>query len=85
MESFGLGKLGPSFGNSKGFFMFSAADASSTIDFSRAAIDEGVVESPPSKDAGQTIVCSPSPLRNSRKNGVSRSSSERYSGFAHPR
>jgi hypothetical protein len=66
-------------------FMFSAVDASSTIDFSRAPIDEGVVESPPSKDFGQTIVYSPSPLRSSRKNGISRSSSERYTGSAHPR
>jgi hypothetical protein len=60
-ESFGSGKAGPSFGNSEGFFMFSAADASSSIDFSGAAIEEGVVESPPSKDIGQTLVCSPSP------------------------
>jgi hypothetical protein len=64
--------------------MFSAMDASSTIDFSRAAIDKGVVESPPSKDVGQTIVCSPSPLRSSRKNGICRSSSKRYTGSAHP-
>jgi hypothetical protein len=84
-ESFGSGKRGPSFANSKGFFMFSAADASSTIDFSRAPIDDGVVESPPSKDVGQTIVCSPSPLRNSRRNGVCRSSFNGYIGFAHPR
>jgi hypothetical protein len=71
-ESFGSGKAGPSFGNSEGFFMFSAADASSSIDFSGAAIEEGVVESPPSKDIGQTLVCSPSPLRSSRKNGICR-------------
>ena len=41
MESFGSGKVGPSFGNSEGFFMFLVADASSTIDLSRAANDEG--------------------------------------------
>jgi hypothetical protein len=85
MESFGSRKPGPSFGNSKGFFMFSATDASSTIDFSRAPIDEGIVESPPSKNVGQTNVCSLSPLRSSRKNGISRSSLERYTGSAHPR
>jgi hypothetical protein len=84
-ESFGSGKGGPSFGNSKGFFMFSTADASSTIDFSRAPIDEGVVESPLSNDVGQTIVCSPSPLRSSKRNGICRSFSERYIGSAHPR
>jgi hypothetical protein len=64
--------------------MFSAADASSTIDFSRATIDKGVVESPPSNDVGQTIVCSPSPLKSSKRNGICRSSSERYTGSAHP-
>jgi hypothetical protein len=82
-ESFGLGKQGPSFGNSKGFFMFSAADASSTIDFSRAPIDDGVVETPPSKDVGQTIVYSSSPLRSSRRNGVCRPSSDGYTRSAH--
>ena len=82
-ESFGLGKPRPSFGNSKGFFMFSTANASSTIDFSKAAIDEGVVESPPSNDVGQTIVCLPSPLRSSKRNGIYRSSSEKYIGSAH--
>jgi hypothetical protein len=84
-ESFGSGKPGPSFGNSKGFFIFSAVDASSTIDFSRAPIDEGEVESPPSNDVRQTIVYSPSSLRNSKRNGICRSSSERYTGSAHPR
>jgi hypothetical protein len=84
-ESFESGKQGPSFGNSKGFFMFSAANAFSTVDFSRAPIDDGIVESPPSKDVGQTIVCSPSPLRSSRRNGVCRPSSNGYTGSAHPR
>jgi hypothetical protein len=84
-ESFGSGKPGPSFGNSKGFFLFSATEASSTIDFSRAPVDEGVVESPPSNDVGQTIVCSPFPLRSSNTNGVCRFRSERYTGSAHPR
>jgi hypothetical protein len=50
MELFGSGKPGPSLGNSKGFFVFSAADASSTIDFSKAPLQEGVVDSPPNKD-----------------------------------
>jgi hypothetical protein len=84
-ESFGSGKRGPSFGNSKGFFIFLAVDASSTIDFSRAPIDNGVVESPPSKDVGQTIVCSSSPLRSSRRNRVCRPSSDGYIGSTHPR
>jgi hypothetical protein len=84
-ESFGSGKPGPSFGNSKGFFMFSAADASSTLDFSRAPINEGVVESPPSNDVRQTIVCLPSSLRSSKRIGICRSFSERYTRSAHPR
>jgi hypothetical protein len=82
-ESFGSGKPGPSFGNSKGFFMFSTADTLSTIDFSKAPLQEGVVDSPPSKDIVCTIVCSPSPLRNSKKDRICRSSfSERYDGSA---
>jgi hypothetical protein len=85
-ESFGFGKPGPSLGNSKGFFMFLAADASSTIDFSKASLQEGVVDSSPSKDIVCTIVCSPSPLRTSKKDRIYRSSCpERYDGSAPPR
>jgi hypothetical protein len=64
--------------------MFSTVDASSTSDFSRVPIDEGVVDSTPSKDIGQTIVCSSLPLKSSRRNRICRSSSERYIGSAQP-
>jgi hypothetical protein len=83
--SYELGKVGPSVVNSKGFFIFLAVDASSTTDFSRAAIDEGVVDSLPREDIGQTLVCSPSPLKSSRKDGICRTlCSERYRGSANP-
>jgi hypothetical protein len=45
-ESFGSVKPGPSFVNNNGFFIFLAEDASSTIDFSKAPIHNGVVDSP---------------------------------------
>jgi hypothetical protein len=45
-ESFGSMTAGPSLMNSSGFFIFSAEDAFSTIDFSKAPIDDGVVDSP---------------------------------------
>jgi hypothetical protein len=67
-ESFGSGKVGPSFANSKGFFIFSTKNASSNIDFSRALIDEEVVESPPSKEIGQTPLYSIQPSRSSGNN-----------------
>jgi hypothetical protein len=86
IESFGSRKPGPSLGNSKRFFMFSVADALSTIDFSKAPLQEGVVDSPLSKDIVCTTVCSPSPLRTSKKDRICRSSSpERYDGSAPPR
>jgi hypothetical protein len=59
--------------NSKGFFTFSAIDASSTIDFSRARIDEGVVDNPPPKDNDQIPRCSPSPCRKPPRNKICRS------------
>jgi hypothetical protein len=40
MESFGSMKAGPSLVNSNGFFIFSAEDAFSTIDFSKAPIPQ---------------------------------------------
>jgi hypothetical protein len=84
--SYESGKVGPSFVNCKEFFMFSVVDASSTIDFSRATIGEGVVDSPPSKDIGQTRACSPSSLKSSRKDGICRFLSfERNEGLIHPR
>lgn len=49
---------------SKGLFLCSAADAASTIDYSKAVdINEGVVDSPPSRGAHPTGLKSPSPLR----------------------
>jgi hypothetical protein len=85
-ESFGSRKPGPSLGNNKRFFMFSVADASSTIDLSKAPLQEGVVDSPPSKVIVCTTVCSPLPLRTSKKDRICRSSSpERYDGSAPPR
>src|SRR5665811_1472715 len=45
-ESFGSVKAGPSLVNTNGFFIFSAEDAFSTIDFSKAPIEDGVVDSP---------------------------------------
>lgn len=83
--SYELGKVGLPVVNSKGFFMFLAVDASSTIDFSRAAIDEGVVDSLPREDIGQTLVCSPSLLKSSRKDGIYRSlCSEKYRESTNP-
>ena len=80
------GNIGLSIVNSKGFFMFSAADVSLTIDFSRAELNEGILESPPNKGNGRIPVCSPSSLKNSRKDGICRSlSPERYGGSMHPR
>jgi hypothetical protein len=84
--SYESGKVGPSIMNNKGFFMFSIVDVSSIIDFSRATIDEGVVDSPPSKEIGRILVCSSSPLKSSRKDGICRSlSPESYGGSTHPR
>lgn len=49
---------------SKGLFLCSAADAASTIDYSKAVdINDGVVDSPPSRGAPPTSMTSPSPLR----------------------
>jgi hypothetical protein len=77
-ESFGSMKPGPSFMNSNGFFIFSTEDASSTIDFSKARIDEGVVDSLPSNDNKQIVVCFPSPLKSLRWNGICKASPEWY-------
>ena len=45
-ESFGSVKARLSLINNNGFFIFSIEDAFSTIDFSKAPIDDGVVDSP---------------------------------------
>jgi hypothetical protein len=56
-ESFGSRKAGPSFVNSKSFFMFLVTNAFSIIEFSRAIIDEGIVDSPPNKEIWRTTLC----------------------------
>lgn len=49
---------------SKGLFLCSAADAASTMDYSKSVdLNEGVVDSPPSRGALPTSTKSPSPLR----------------------
>jgi hypothetical protein len=77
-KSFGSVKAGPSLVNSNGFFIFSAEDAFSTIDFSKAPIDDGVVDSPLCNDNKQTGVSSPSPFKSSRWNGIRKASPQRY-------
>jgi hypothetical protein len=77
-ESFGSVKAGPSPVNNNGFFIFSAEDAFSTIDFSKAPIDDGVVDSPLCNDNKQIGVSSPSPLKSSRWNGIGKASPQRY-------
>jgi hypothetical protein len=72
-KSYGSKKARPSSANSKDIFMFSTTDASSIIDFSRATIYKGIVDSPPSIENGRIPLCSPSPLKNSRKDGNCRS------------
>jgi hypothetical protein len=67
MDSYGLGKVEPSFANNKGFFMVSTVDLSSIIDFSLVAIDEGVIDSPSSKEIGRTPLHSPSFSKNSKE------------------
>jgi hypothetical protein len=77
-ESFGSVKAGLSLVNSNGFFIFSAEDAFSTIDFSKAPIDDGVVDSSLYNDNKQTSVSSPSPFKSSRWNGIGKASPQRY-------
>jgi hypothetical protein len=64
----------------------SAVNASPTIDFSRVVIDDGVVDNFPSKEIGQTLMCSPSPLKSLKKDGICRSLfPEKYGGSVYPR
>jgi hypothetical protein len=77
-ESFGSMKPGLSFVNNNGFFIFSVEDAFSTIDFSKAPIDDGVVDSPLFNDNKKTGVSSPSPFKSSRWNGIGKASPQRY-------
>jgi hypothetical protein len=37
--------------------------ASATVDFAKGNVEDGVVNSPPSRGAGRSPVCSPFPLR----------------------
>jgi hypothetical protein len=47
--------------------MYSATDAASVaLDFSKGNVEDGVVDSPPSRSVGRMPVCSPSPLRDCR-------------------
>jgi hypothetical protein len=49
---------------SKPYLMYSATDAASaTVDFAKGNVEDGVVNSPPSRGAGRSPICSPSPLR----------------------
>jgi hypothetical protein len=49
---------------SKPYLMYSATDATSaTVDFAKDNVEDGVVNSPPSRGAGRSPVYSPSPLR----------------------
>ena len=77
-ESFGSVKGGPSLVNSTRFFIFSIEDAFSTIDFSKAPIDDGIVDSPIWNDKKQTGVSSPLPFKSSRWKGIGKASPQRY-------
>ena len=51
---------------SKPYVLFFATDAASTaIDFSKSNVDDGVVNSPPSRGLRRSPIVSPSPLRGS--------------------
>ena len=51
---------------SKPYILFSATDAASAaIDFSKSNVDDGVVDSPPSRGLRRSPIVSPSPLRGS--------------------
>ena len=51
---------------SKPYVLFSATDAASAaIDFSKSNVDDGVVDSPPSRGLRRSPIVSPSPLRGS--------------------
>jgi hypothetical protein len=77
-ESFGSVKAGPSLVNSTGFFIFSAEDAFSTIDFSKALIEDGVVDSPLCVDNEETSVSSFLSFKSSMWRGIKKASPQRY-------
>jgi hypothetical protein len=56
---------------SKPYLMYSATDAASMVlDFSKGNVEDGIVDSPPSRSAGRMPVCSPSPLRDCRSTPI---------------
>ena len=64
--------------NSNGFFIFSAEDAFSTIDFSKAPIDDRIVDSPLCNNNKQTGVSSSLPFKSSRWKGIGKASPQSY-------
>jgi hypothetical protein len=49
---------------SKPYLMYSASDAASAaVDFAKGSVEDGVVNSPPSRDVARLPVCLSSPLR----------------------
>src|SRR5450759_5205202 len=77
-ESFGSVKAGPSLVNSTGFFIFSAEDAFSTIDFSKAPIEDGVVDSPLCNDKEETSMSSFLSFKSSKWKGIKKAYPQRY-------
>ena len=64
------GSCGPS-RYSRPYVLCSATDAASAaIDFSKGSVDDGVVDSPPSRGPVRTPICSPSPLKQATSTAV---------------
>jgi hypothetical protein len=60
---------------SKPYLMYSATDPTSvTLDFSKGNVEDGVVDSPPSRNMGRTPVCSPSLLHDCQSTSIRQSS-----------
>jgi hypothetical protein len=56
---------------SKPYLMYSATDAASAaLDFSKGNVEDGVVDSPPSRSVDRTPICSQSPLRDCRSTPI---------------
>jgi hypothetical protein len=56
---------------SKLYSMYSTTDAASAaLDFSKGNVEDGIVDSPPSRSAGRTPLCSPFPLRDCRSTPI---------------
>ena len=77
-KSFGSMKAGSSLVNSTRFFIFLAEDVFSTIEFSKAPIDDRIVDSPLCKDNKETGVSPPLPFKDSRWKGIIKASPQRY-------